>query len=117
VDIRPTTINAADLEARLEPDRGPSIDGRLLRGETLIRGGDSLTPYAAVASFGLSQPISEGRRMRAAMAALPFETPKLIVTALISGPDFGARLDRAIKMSKEGPVKIIEHSASEERNG
>jgi hypothetical protein len=51
------------------------------------------------------------------MAALPFETPKLIVTALISGGDFGARLDRAIKMSKEGPVKIIEHSAREERNG
>jgi hypothetical protein len=35
----------------------------------------------------------------------------------MNGDDFGVRLDRAIKMSKEGPVKIIEHSASEERNG
>ena len=46
------------------------------------------------------QPIS--RRMRAAVAALPFEHPKLAVTATF-GPNsgFAARLETAIKRSRE----------------
>ncbi|AWO87703.1 MULTISPECIES: hypothetical protein [Bradyrhizobium] len=35
------------------------------------------------------------RRMRAAVAALPFEHPKLAVTAVVNGEGFGAKLEAA----------------------
>jgi hypothetical protein len=38
--------------------------------------------------------------MRAAMAALPFETPKLAVTTNISNENFAAMLDKAIVRSQ-----------------
>jgi len=45
-------------------------------------------------------------RMRAAMACLPFETPKLAVTAQITGGDFATLLDRRLKRIEE--MKLIE---------
>jgi len=36
-------------------------------------------------------------RMRAAIAALPFEVPKLAVTAVVSEQDFATLLDRRLK--------------------
>ena len=45
-------------------------------------------------------------RMRAAMACLPFETPKLAVRAQITEQDFATLLDRRLKRLEE--MKLIE---------
>jgi len=50
-------------------------------------------------------------RMRAAIEALPFETPKLSATAFVpAGGDFGERLEKAIARSREAP-RLIEHGS------
>ena len=49
-------------------------------------------------------------RMRAAMACLPFETPKLAVTAQITEQDFATLLDRRLKRLAE--LKLIESNGS-----
>jgi hypothetical protein len=52
-------------------------------------------------------------RLRAAALALPFERPKLAVTAVFSGEgDFALRLDRAVERSRA--VRIIEHQPQAE---
>jgi hypothetical protein len=56
---------------------------------------------------------AEGPRMRAAMACLPFETPKLWVVASIKDPaGFAERLERAIERSGVRPL-MIEHAQIE----
>ena len=45
-------------------------------------------------------------RMRAAIAALPFETPKLAVSAQVSESDFASLLDRRIARFEQ--MKLIE---------
>ena len=47
-------------------------------------------------------------RMRAAIAALPFETPKLAVTATVSENDFATLLDRRLKRIEEMKANAIE---------
>jgi len=51
--------------------------------------------------------------MRAAIECLPFETPKLAVTATLTSEDFAARLDGAIERS--GNARLIEHRAEEKQ--
>ena len=67
----------------------------------------------------------ENRRMRAAIEALPFETPKLMAvgSSVMDGQSFGALLDKAIerierskrppKMIDVTPVPVEPHPASE----
>jgi hypothetical protein len=52
-------------------------------------------------------------RMRAAGLALPFESPKLIATAVIDGRDFASRLERAVKRSRSVAIeaKVIDATA------
>jgi|SRR6516225_3753205 hypothetical protein len=47
-------------------------------------------------------------RMRAAMACLPFEAPKLAVTAVVSEQDFATVLDRRLKRIEEMRTEVIE---------
>jgi hypothetical protein len=47
-------------------------------------------------------------RIRAMVAALPFETPKLAVTATVSEHDFATLLDRRLKRIEEMKAKAIE---------
>jgi hypothetical protein len=46
-------------------------------------------------------------RMRAAMAAIPFESPKLIATAIVTEGSFAELLDRRLKRLEE--MKLLEH--------
>ena len=54
-------------------------------------------------------------RMKAAIEAAPFCRPKLAVTAMIDGRDFGAKLERAIERSN-GRM-IVEPKLVEQRSG
>ena len=47
-------------------------------------------------------------RIRAMIAALPFETPKLAVTATVSENDFATLLDRRLRRIEEMKSKAIE---------
>src|SRR5262245_16373021 len=48
-------------------------------------------------------------RMRAAMACLPFETPKLAVTAQINEQSYAELLDRRLARLDEARRQVIEH--------
>jgi hypothetical protein len=47
-------------------------------------------------------------RVRVAVACLPYEVPKLAVTAVVSEQDFATVLDRRLKRIEEMKAKAIE---------
>jgi hypothetical protein len=68
-------------------------------------------------ALGLLQAIYKSRavplsvRMRAAVKCLPFETPKLTATALLTSDDFASLLDKAIERSNG--ARVINHRQRE----
>jgi hypothetical protein len=72
--------------------------------------GEAEDAYELLRSVYSNSALPIGMRMRAAIEALPFEKPKLAVTAHIDGGEtFAAALERAIKRSG----KVIEAQAIE----
>ena len=67
---------------------------------------NSESAHALLESVYQNPEIPLAVRMRAALAALPFESPKLAVTAQVSESDFAALLDRRLKRIEE--MKLIE---------
>jgi hypothetical protein len=73
--------------------------------------GEDITALEYLQSIYRNPAESDGRRLRAAIEALPYEHPKLSAVAVghFTGQDFAARLDRAIQRSAAGaPLKLIE---------
>jgi hypothetical protein len=64
----------------------------------------------------LSEP--DGRRMRAAMAALPFESPNLTAMAIgsMNGETFAALLDKAIERSGRANIQHVDQSVDHHRS-
>ena len=66
--------------------------------------GDALSYLRSIYNDPL-QPTSV--RMKAAVAALPFEYPKLAAMAFIPGGEaFAAKLEKAVTRSREGPKLV-----------
>ena len=60
---------------------------------------EPLNALAYLQSIYRDPPRADGQRLRAAIAALPFESPKLAVTAVLGQDEFAERLERALKRS------------------
>jgi hypothetical protein len=77
----------------IEPELSPEIEG------------NTSLDFLQAIYRSADQPMT--RRMRAAIAALPFEHPKLSVTANV-GPNinFALKLERAIKIARGEPLVI-----------
>lgn len=76
----------------------------------MIDGNSALT---FLQSIYRNQQVPLPVRMRAAIECLPFESPKLSATALLTGDDFAARLEKAIARSGAG-ARLIEHREQEQ---
>jgi len=95
------TVDAALAKAQVEDDDADS--DRLTLGLTEYSGAHALL---RAVYLNPDQPLS--RRIRCAIAALPYEVPKLAVTSPGGrGRDFAAQLEAARKRSGKGLV--IEH--------
>jgi hypothetical protein len=60
--------------------------------------------------------IAESQRMKAAIAALPFETPKLSVSANLSAAGLGSRMEQIMSARGLAPVIDARPNFSKEAN-
>jgi len=65
--------------------------------ETLLELGPDATSLDLLRAVYRNPTLALSVRMRAAIAALPFESPKLAVTAMVSEQDFATLLDQRLK--------------------
>jgi hypothetical protein len=75
--------------------------------ETIALNGNA-TSLDFMKAVYLNEGLPLGTRMRAATAALPFEHPKLSVTAVVDDESFASALERAVRRSDKARTKIIE---------
>jgi hypothetical protein len=64
--------------------------------------GEAESAYDLLRSVYSNPALPRGMRSRAAIEALPFEKPKLAVTAVVNGGYFGEAMERALKRSGKG---------------
>jgi hypothetical protein len=64
--------------------------------------GEAESAYDLLRSVYSNPALPRGMRSRAAIEALPFEKPKLAVTAAVNGGNFGEAMERALKRSGKG---------------
>jgi hypothetical protein len=77
------------------------IDLQIMKKEEPFELEPNATSFNLLQAIYRSAAIPISTRMRAAIAALQFEHPKLVVMATIDGRDFGERLDNAVKRSSQ----------------
>jgi hypothetical protein len=87
----------------LEVSRGKKIEDLevLDRDDESIPGNADMTALELLRSVYQNPTLALSVRMRAASIAIPYESPKLAVTAVISDDDFAARLDQRLRRIAE----------------
>jgi hypothetical protein len=85
----------------------PAIDPLVREDELVLPQGATSLEFLQAIYRDHRQP--DAKRLRAAIAALPFEHPKLAVTATIDAEGFGAKLEAA----RSRAARVIEFRAGE----
>jgi hypothetical protein len=78
------------------------------KNENLLEVGPNATSLDLLRAVYRNPTLALSVRMRAAIAALPFESPKLAVTAMVSEQDFATLLDQRLKRLEAMKTDAIE---------